>query len=116
MNISTDDLLKQATARPFTLGTETDLYPSTEEWCEQSLLGADNLVIAHINADVGGKGPVNAELFLRAVNSFEAMREALKGFIDYYEAYNPITDKRIEPYYVEAKKALALAEGKAVKS
>jgi hypothetical protein len=38
--------------------------------------------------------------------------EALKGFVEYYEAYNPITDKRIEPYCVEARAAIAKAEGK----
>ena len=41
-----------------------------------------------------------------------AMYEALCGLLEYYGAYNPVTDKRIEPYIREAKAALAQAEDK----
>jgi hypothetical protein len=41
-----------------------------------------------------------------------AMYEALCGLLEYYGAYNPVTDKRIEPYIREAKAALAQAEAK----
>jgi hypothetical protein len=40
------------------------------------------------------------------------MLEALKEMVDYYEAYNPITDKRIEPYIAKVKQAIAKAGGK----
>jgi hypothetical protein len=40
------------------------------------------------------------------------MLEALKEMVDYYEAYNPITDKRIEPYIAKVKQAITKAEGK----
>ena len=41
-----------------------------------------------------------------------AMYEALCGLLEYYGAYNPVTDKRIEPYIRKAKAALAQAEAK----
>lgn len=37
--------------------------------------------------------------------------EACCGIMEYYEAYNSITDKRIEPYIREVKVALAKANG-----
>ena len=43
-----------------------------------------------------------------------AMYEALKEWCDYYAAYNPIRDKRIEPFIQLTRKALAQAEGKAL--
>ena len=43
-----------------------------------------------------------------------AMYEALKEWCDYYAAYNPIRDKRIEPFIQLTHKALAQAEGKAL--
>ena len=36
-----------------------------------------------------------------------AMYEALKEWCDYYAAYNPIRDKRIEPFIQLTRKALA---------
>ena len=41
-----------------------------------------------------------------------AMYEALKEWCDYYAAYNPIRDKRIEPFIQLTRKALAQAEGR----
>ena len=41
-----------------------------------------------------------------------AMYEALKEWCDYYAAYNPIRDKRIEPFIKLTRKALAQAEGR----
>lgn len=41
-----------------------------------------------------------------------AMYEALKEWCDYYAAYNPIRDKRIEPFMKLTKAALAQAEGR----
>ena len=41
-----------------------------------------------------------------------AMYEALKEWCDYYAAYNPIRDKRIEPFIKLTRRALAQAEGK----
>ena len=41
-----------------------------------------------------------------------AMYEALKEWCDYYAAYNPIRDKRIEPFIKLTRQALAQAEGK----
>jgi len=41
-----------------------------------------------------------------------AMYEALKELCDYYAAYNPIRDKRIEPFIKLTRQALAQAEGK----
>ena len=40
------------------------------------------------------------------------MYEALKEWCDYYAAYNPIRDKRIEPFIQLTRKALAQAEGR----
>ena len=41
-----------------------------------------------------------------------AMYEALKEWCDYYAAYNPVRDKRIEPFIKLTRQALAQAEGK----
>jgi hypothetical protein len=49
----------------------------------------------------------NAVLFHAAPEMYEALQE----IVDYYEAYNPITDKRIEPYIAKVKQAIAKAEG-----
>lgn len=51
----------------------------------------------------------------RLIAAAPLLLEALKEFIDYYEAYNPITDKRIEPYAKLARHAIAAAEGQEVK-
>lgn len=53
-------------------------------------------------------GRANAALIAAA----PAMYEALKEWCDYYAAYNPIRDKRIEPFMKLTKAALAQAEGK----
>ena len=50
----------------------------------------------------------DARLFAAA----PAMYEALKEWCDYYAAYNPIRDKRIEPFIQLTRKALAQAEGR----
>lgn len=46
-------------------------------------------------------------LIVRACNHFEEMHEALKGFMEYYQAYNPMSDERIGPYAKEVKAVLA---------
>ena len=50
----------------------------------------------------------DARLFAAA----PAMYEALKEWCDYYAAYNPVRDKRIEPFIKLTRQALAQAEGK----
>ncbi len=56
--------------------------------------------------DCGSRG--NGERIVRCVNAHSDLVEALKGFMEYYGAYNDINDKRIEPYAAQAKKALLL--------
>ncbi len=49
---------------------------------------------------------------VRLIAAAPAMYEALKEWCDYYAAYNPIRDKRIEPFIQLTRKALAQAEGR----
>ena len=58
----------------------------------------------------GGNACIQSNAHLIA--AAPAMYEALKEWCDYYAAYNPIRDKRIEPFIKLTRQALAQAEGK----
>lgn len=91
--LATDELLKMATPRPWKCNV-------TEETS-----GA----VKFSKAD--------AHLFVRAVNSFEAMRAALKELKDFAEWVGTprgYSAKDFAPMLALAEKALEIAEGKAV--
>jgi hypothetical protein len=94
-NLSTDELLKTATPRPWKCNVTNPRSAAYE----------------FFNAD--------AHLLVRAVNSFEAMREALKELLKHAEwsgTPRGYEAKDFEPMFERAESALALAEGKAVQS
>ena len=57
------------------------------------------------------ENPQEVEYTAYLIAAAPAMYEALKEWCDYYAAYNPIRDKRIEPFIQLTRKALAQAEG-----
>lgn len=56
----------------------------------------------------------NAALIVKAVNSYEAMKEALESIIAYRDHVGPIHFQleKMDHFLIQARKALALAEGK----
>lgn len=56
----------------------------------------------------------DAALIVKAVNSYEAMREALEKIIAYRDRVDPIHFQleKMDHFLAQARKALALAEGK----
>lgn len=85
-------------------------------WTGLSLVDSDGLSIANMVMDLRDRERANAALIVKAVNSYEAMKEALAELIDEIEIckeYGSLTDKHYitgDPL-TTAKKALALAEG-----
>ena len=63
-------------------------------------------------AVIGGKSLQTMNANATLIAAAPAMYEALKEWCDYYAAYNPIRDKRIEPFIQLTRKALAQAEGR----
>jgi hypothetical protein len=110
--MKTDDLLKQATPRPWKFHLGRGANPRFHIQTTAGYQVASTLEISRFKPEATGQESA-AELIVRAVNSFEAMREALKGLLR--EAPEPHKDVRKSFHYLvqieAAKKALALAEG-----
>jgi predicted signal transduction protein with EAL and GGDEF domain len=109
-HMKTDDLLKRTTPRNWKIDR-------CESW--RLLIGTDEISICIMADGEIEDEKADAELIIRAVNSFEAMREALKELLKHAEwsgTPRGYEAKDFEPMFERAESALALAEGKAVQS
>lgn len=96
--MTTPELLEKATARPWRFSDEHEPHV-------RSKTGLSTVAIT--NTSDSKEARANAELIVRAVSSFEAMREALRAYIDSCsDSPHTIDDAR-----AMAEKALALADG-----
>ena len=82
--------------------------------CKKFIATPKAVVIAELNDGLQGEYPESGHINANAtlIAAAPAMYEALKEWCDYYAAYNPIRDKRIEPFIQLTRKALAQAEGR----
>lgn len=127
MNISTDDLLKQATPRPWHVGGIPSGGRGSIIYAKDGYAIADTKTFhaRHMAENKTELHETHAELITRAVNSFEAMRECLQQVRGDIQAVKeamstPDAWDRCETLlgtsqaYID--RMLALAEGKAVQS
>jgi hypothetical protein len=111
--MKTDDLLKAATPRPWNLALNG---------IDSHTIGTDSVNICNFaEGDTLEDSRPDAELVLRTVNSFEAMRDALKK-VSALEASTKGQGLRdfsvndLQDVYIAAREALALAEGEEPKT
>jgi hypothetical protein len=119
--MTTDDLLKQATLGDWHFDgnqIRANTRISGRRANDEPIPELPRVIAQILGGRVGrDQARANGELICRAVNSFEAMREALRGLLR--EAPAPSKNVRKEFHYLvareAAKKALALAEGEVEK-
>jgi hypothetical protein len=112
--MKTDDLLKKAGPRPWRVGGKNGVI----------VYAADGHAIADtqvFHEHHEAEQEEHSELIVRAVNSFEAMRDALKALYEHCEMVHRHWGENYNREQAEAARkagraALALAEGKAVQS
>ena len=106
------------TKTPWTLcnahlqNTETgDDIPMITAWDE---IAEESVTVCLVSNDAGEQRYDNARLIVRAVNSHEAMKEALEKLIAYWEKTGPqhCQYDKLQDFVDMGKRALLLAEGK----
>lgn len=111
--MTTPELLKKATKRPWKTCGASHVYSKDGNVCtsgdprKRTTIGYTPLSIASKDFD---EACANTMLIARAVNSFEAMREALKDIVATVKAEEENPSVTLRRYIRHAEKALALAE------